>query len=107
MDLKERIDKLNDMCTDINNQVDNMTATLNAYNAGQSNALYVIIACSVDSIIRLFEQIYTTIITITKIAKNFQHSTKALLTVSNLAPATANSNEKKADALVSASLNFD
>uniref|UniRef100_A0A0R3RAG7 Coiled-coil domain-containing protein 39 n=1 Tax=Brugia timori TaxID=42155 RepID=A0A0R3RAG7_9BILA len=67
MDLKERVDKLNDMCTDINNQADDMIVTLNTYNAGKSDALYMITACSVDFIVRFFQQIYTTIISITKV----------------------------------------
>ncbi|KAK6108990.1 hypothetical protein QQG55_34210 [Brugia pahangi] len=77
MDLKERVDKLNDMCTDINNQADDMIVTLNTYNAGKSDALYMITACSVDFIVRFFQQIYTTIISITK------HSTKVLLVTTN------------------------
>ncbi|EJW73167.1 hypothetical protein WUBG_15930 [Wuchereria bancrofti] len=67
MDLKERVDKLNDMCTDINNQADDMIITLNTYNVGKSDALYMITACSVDFIVRFFQQIYTTIISITKV----------------------------------------
>lgn len=67
MDLKERVDKLNDICTDINNQADDMIATLNAHNIGKSDALYLITACSVDFIVRFFQQIYATIISITKV----------------------------------------
>lgn len=68
MDLKERVDKLDDMCTDINNQVDDVTVTLNAaYNVSESNALYMITACSVDFIIHLFKQIYATVISITMV----------------------------------------
>uniref|UniRef100_A0AAF5Q712 Uncharacterized protein n=2 Tax=Wuchereria bancrofti TaxID=6293 RepID=A0AAF5Q712_WUCBA len=77
MDLKERVDKLNDMCTDINNQADDMIITLNTYNVGKSDALYMITACSVDFIVRFFQQIYTTIISITK------HCTKVLLPTTN------------------------
>ncbi|VBB27522.1 unnamed protein product [Acanthocheilonema viteae] len=75
MDLKERIEKLDDMCTDINNQVDDMTATLNtAYNAGESDALYMIAACS-----------YST----------------SLLTASNSMSPSATNKEKKIDTLIS------
>ncbi|CAG9529986.1 unnamed protein product [Cercopithifilaria johnstoni] len=99
MDLKERVDKLDDMCKDINNQVDDMTATLNtAYNVGESNALYTITARSVDFIIRFVKQIYATIISITK------YSTKALLAVSNSVLPNAINKEKKIDTLISTSL---
>ncbi|KAM3716279.1 Triosephosphate isomerase [Dirofilaria immitis] len=67
MDLKERVDKLNDICTDINNQVDDMTVTLNAYNIGKSDLLYIITAYSVDVIVRFFQRIYATIISVTKV----------------------------------------
>lgn len=68
MDLKERVDKLDDMCTDINNQIDDITVTLNmAYNVGESNTLYMATACSVDFIIRFLKQLYAIIISITKV----------------------------------------
>ncbi|VDK85273.1 unnamed protein product [Litomosoides sigmodontis] len=100
MDLKERVDKLDDMCTDINNQVDDMTVTLSAaYNVSGSNALYIITACSVDFIISFLKQIYATAISITV------HSTKAILAASNsISPTAAITKEKKVDALMPTSL---
>ncbi|EFO13265.1 hypothetical protein LOAG_15265, partial [Loa loa] len=66
MDLKERVDKLNDICMDINNQVDDMIITLNAYNCDKSDTLYVITVRSVDFIMHFFQQIYAIVISITK-----------------------------------------
>uniref|UniRef100_A0A915PJI5 Uncharacterized protein n=1 Tax=Setaria digitata TaxID=48799 RepID=A0A915PJI5_9BILA len=66
MNLKERVEKLSDMCTDISNQVDDMTAALNAYNVGKSGVLYMIAACFVDLMISFFQFIYTTVISIVK-----------------------------------------
>lgn len=57
MDLKERVEKLSDMCTDINNQVDDMIKTLNTYSASESGVLYMVAACSVDVVVRFFQLI--------------------------------------------------
>ncbi|EFO13444.1 hypothetical protein LOAG_15085 [Loa loa] len=67
MDLKERVDKLNDICMDINNQVDDMIVTLNAYNCDKNDTLYVITIRSVNFIMHFFQQIYAIVISITKV----------------------------------------
>ncbi|VDN19770.1 unnamed protein product [Gongylonema pulchrum] len=60
LDLKERVEKLNDVFTDINNHVDDMSKTLYTYTSSGSGFFYMFAACCVDIVVRFYRfMIYT------------------------------------------------
>ncbi|VDN05129.1 unnamed protein product [Thelazia callipaeda] len=84
MDMKERVEKLSDMCNDINNQADNMIATLNAYNDGKSGIFYIVAAYSVDFGFNILRSIFAAITSI--IPVKFELSPQAITNFSHQLP---------------------